>query len=400
MKNNNTKWVKPIHRIFAWIIRLTLRPVCYFKYNYTANIFKDTRKRPYFVLYTHRTVKDQFFVSLGFNRNLYFVANQDLFTSRLSPFLIKMLAPIPYKKASSDLKSMRLCQKIANEGGSIAIAPEGNITYDGTMCYVKPSIAKFIKFLKLPVAVFAIDGGYGTLPRWADNSRKGKIHGSVVRVIDVDEYVSMTNEELYNEIVKALSIDESKPDCLFKAENRANYLERLIYVCPKCGLSKFESQGNNLVCKTCGLTAEYGENKQFSGVQFNNVAEWYKYQNNFIINLNLDEYANDQPIFTDTVPFYKVIDMVGNELIDENAKIAMYKDRFTVNDEVIKLDDISVFTAIEANTFDIYVTDNLRYQFRPTDKRFNALKYVNLFYHYKYEHKQGEYQNELEFLGL
>jgi 1-acyl-sn-glycerol-3-phosphate acyltransferase len=63
------------------------------------------------------------------------------------------------------MKAVKTCVRVAKEGGTIAIAPEGNRTYSGVTESIKPSITGLIRLLRIPVAIFRIEGGYGVHPR-------------------------------------------------------------------------------------------------------------------------------------------------------------------------------------------------------------------------------------------
>ena len=141
-------------------------------------------------------------------------------------------APIPIRKQTMDLKAVKNCLRVAKEGGTIALAPEGNRTYSGRTVYIKPSIAKLCRSLKLPLAIYRIEGGYGVEPRWSDVARKGPMSARVTRVIEPEEYDQMTNEELFDLIQKELWVDEAAVTGSYPHPRAAEYLERAIYVCP------------------------------------------------------------------------------------------------------------------------------------------------------------------------
>ena len=74
------------------------------------------------------------------------------------------------------------------------------------------SIAKLVKALKLPVALYRIDGGYGVQPRWSNAIRKGTIKAGVCRVIEPEEAAGYTDEELYRQIKNELTVNEARDD--------------------------------------------------------------------------------------------------------------------------------------------------------------------------------------------
>ena len=61
----------------------------------------------------------------------------------------------------------------------------------------------------------------------------------------------------YARIRQGLWVDETEIAGQYPGKNLAEYMERMLYVCPKCGLARFESRGNRVRCLSCGLEAEY-----------------------------------------------------------------------------------------------------------------------------------------------
>ena len=187
------------------------------------------------ILMNHQTAFDQFFIASAFRGAIYYLSSEDLFSNGWkSSFLRFMVAPIPIKKQTVDARSVLTCLRVAKEGGTIALAPEGNRTYSGKTEYMKPSVVGLVRALKLPVALYKIEGGYSAQPRWADNVRKGKMTAGVSRVIEPEEYAKYTDEELFEQIKQGLYVDENVADVPFKGKRLAEYLERAFYWCPYC----------------------------------------------------------------------------------------------------------------------------------------------------------------------
>ena len=173
--NKKKKWIRPRHAVVRNLAYAVLYPYSRVKYGIKVRKFKEQGDRPYLVLYNHQTPFDQFFVAMAFRGPVYYMATEDIFSlGWISSVLRWLVAPIPIRKQTTDIQSVMNCIRIAREGGTIAIAPEGNRTYSGRTEYMNPAISGLIKKLKLPVALFRIEGGYGIEPRWSDVTRRGK----------------------------------------------------------------------------------------------------------------------------------------------------------------------------------------------------------------------------------
>ena len=184
MKKNDS-WMKFRHKLFVWLLRPAFTLVTVLRYHVTIEKFKAQGDRPFLVIMNHQTAFDQFFVSIMFNRPVYFIASEDIFSLGWASDAIRYIAaPIPIKKQTLDLQAVKNCIRVAREGGTIALAPEGNRTYHGRTLYMKPGIASMVKKLGLPLAIFRIDGGYGVHPRWSDVVRRGKMRCYISRVIE------------------------------------------------------------------------------------------------------------------------------------------------------------------------------------------------------------------------
>ena len=398
------EWIKPRHKVILELLRPAFYLYTRLKYGITVEKFQQQGDRPYLIVMNHQTAFDQFFVSLAFNRPVYFIASEDIFSMGwVSDAIRYIAAPIAIKKQTLDLQAVKNCIKVAREGGTIALAPEGNRTYHGQTLYMKPGIASLVKKLGLPLAIFRIEDGYGIQPRWSDCVRRGKMHAGVARVVEPEEYEKLSNDELMKIITEGIHVDEAKVTGIFRHKKLAEYLERAVYVCPECGLSVFESHDDLVQCTKCGMTARYLPTKELEGVNckfpFRFVGDWYDYQSDFINGLQLDapEYC-EELVYTDEVKLSEVILYKNKQLLCSDAQMELYGDRIVVKGAVpleIPFSEAGVITVLGRNKLNVYFGDKV-YQMVGS-KRFNALKYVHFFNRYK---NIAEGNPDETFLGL
>ena len=403
-RKKKEKWLKFRHRIVRNILFATLGPYTRIRYRIKIDAFKEQGDRQYLILLNHTTPFDQFFVGLSFKGPIYYLATEDIFSKGFVSKIIKYLvAPIPIKKQTNDVAAVLNCLRVAREGGTLCIAPEGNRTYSGKTEYMNPTIAQLAKRLRLPIALYRIEGGYGTHPRWSDVVRKGKMHSYVSRVIEPEEYKLMTDDELNEVIREGLYVNDARADTKFIHKRRAEYLERAVYVCPFCGLAEFESDKARIRCKRCNRVVEYGETTELSGVgfefPFKFVNDWYNYQQDFVNSLDLSSYF-ESAIFEDVADFSEVIVYKNKVLLKKDARISLFGNRIVINDGEsdemrFDFDKVTAVSVLGRNKLNIYC-DNRVYQLGGST-RLNSLKYVNIFYRYKNICKGDE--NE-QFLGL
>lgn len=400
MNKKNDSWLKRRHSVVRNILYAVIYPYSRLVYGITIKKFKEQEKRPYLILYNHQTAFDQFFVGMSFSGPLYYVASEDIFSKGWISSVIRFLvAPIPIKKQTTDVRAVMNCIRVAKEGGSIAIAPEGNRTYSGKTEYMNGAIASLAKKLKLPIAIYKIEGGYGVHPRWSDKVRRGKMRSGVSRVIMPEEYADMSQDTLLALIQKEMLVDEGNAEKKFLSAHRAEYLERAMYVCPFCKLSEFESNKSIIKCKKCGREIEYGEDTRLTGIGFDfpfkHVTEWYDYQKTHINSLDMTA-LTDAPVYTDRASLSEVIVYKEKILISKMSEIQLFGDRIVIDGErVFPFAEVTAMSVLGKNKLNIYHGGKV-YQLK-SDKRFNALKYVN--FYFRYRNIIGG-NSDVEFLGL
>lgn len=403
-KKKSQKWIKPRHALVRNLAGVFLQPYCKNKYGASIEPFRGQVKgQPYLILFNHQTAFDQFFVGLSVKGPVYYVASEDIFSMGWVSDLIRyIVAPIPIKKQTTDVGAVMACKRVAREGGTIALAPEGNRTYSGKTEYINPAIVGLIKLLKLPLAFYRIEGGYGVHPRWSDSVRKGKMRCYVSKVVQPDEYAKLSDGELMQLVKDELYVNEGVLDGEYKHKRLAEGLERAVYFCPKCGASVFTTKKDLIACEQCGLQVRYTPTKELVGVTepfpYRFITEWYAAQCEFMRSLDLSRYG-ETPLFTEqNNALSEVILYQKKKPLAKSASIEMYGDRFEISygkeRVVLPLAHTTAVTVLGKNKLNIYF-DNKVWQFK--SDTLNALKFVNAFYHYK-NIQAGEPNGE--FLGI
>ena len=379
------QWIKFRHRIVVPVVHLFFGPYVRWKYHIKIETFRQEGKRPYLILMNHQTGFDQFFVGMSFRQPVYYVATEDIFSlGWVSDLLRWLVEPIPIKKQTTDIQAVKNCIKVAREGGSICIAPEGNRTFHGKTVYMNPSIASMAKKLGLPIVFFRIEGGYGIQPRWSDVVRGGSMRSYVKRVMEPEEYADMTKEQLAEVIRQELYVDEGRLIGEYPHPKNAEFLERAMYVCPHCGLTTFESNGDIIRCKKCDRKIRHLPTKELEGIGFDFphrfVADWYEWQNEFVSNADLSA-LTEAPVYEETAQLSKVHVYKYKELLKESVTVRLYGDRITVDDREFPFETLGAVVVLGKNKVNLYAGNEVL-QLKG-DKRFNALKYVNFFHKYK-----------------
>lgn len=389
-------WRKPRHTFWTRFGKLFLGPITRKKYH--VSILHKPKDYAFqsLILYNHQTSLDQFIVGSCFPQTIYYVATEDIFSMGLvSKLLNYALRPIPISKTAMDFRAVMTCRQVAAEGGTIALAPEGNRTFDGRTCHIKPEVVKLCRLLKLPVVLLSIRGGYGVEPRWCKDYHQGRMEAVVSRVISPGEIASLSDAELYAVIRDNLFRDESGDHLCFSGEQPAEYVERLLYVCPFCGLTTFYSDKNRITCTKCNRSVIASAASGLTGdgfdLPFTGIGEWVDMQNDFVTALPPDAYT-DTPAFTDSVSLLSVCLYKSKKHIMSRATLSLYSDRMTFRDDKDGTELNFPFAevgavAVQGRTKFGFATNDGTFQVLGTE-RFNAVKYMNFYYHSK-----GEFVN-------
>ncbi|HEY8395310.1 MAG TPA: lysophospholipid acyltransferase family protein [Bacilli bacterium] len=382
-------WTKFRHKVAFAILRPILKIYLRIKYGYKTRRYR-LEKGPYLLLFNHTTNLDPLMMALSFKGPIYFVTNNDLFNIPFVSRLLKYLAnPIPKAKALRDISTVKTCIKVAREGGKIGIAPEGNRTYSGRLAHIDKSIVKLIKLLKIPVVLYNIKGGFGVNPRFSRKLRKGKMFGEINRILSVREIQEYSEEEIYEMVVKGLTVDEVGLNFTYRGEALAENLESVFYVCPVCNdIREMESKGNHFGCKECGLSVEYTENLRFrtedERFKFETVADYYSYQEEFIRNADVMKITfTDYPIVLKEIVNNLREEILQGSISFNHKELRVWNDKSEI---IIKYEDILSFAIVYQNTLIINL-EKQTYQVS-AGPSFNALKYVHLFYQIR-NYKEG-----------
>ena len=396
-KKGRKPHVRPRHRIIRHLLNLTLGVYTRLKYHVKIRPYRG--KGPFLVLYNHQTAADQFFVGMSFREPVYYLATEDLFSMGFVSSLIRYLvAPIPIKKQTTDVAAVMSCLRVAKEGGTIAIAPEGNRTYSGKTEYINPAIVPLCRKMRVPLLLYRIEGGYGVHPRWADKVRRGRMTAGVSRTVSVEEMASLSDEALYQLICDELFVNEATADAVFRGRRLAEGLERALYVCPDCGLTGFRTHKNEITCEGCGKKATYLPTRELAGdFPFRFVSEWYDYQSDYI---NAHDFTNEGGVlYTDTVTVKRVIPYEKKKTVYSAATLSTYGNRLALThgdgEQEYAFDALAAVTVLGKNKLNLYTDEGI---LQISGKKcFNALKCVHLFHRYKNIQKGEEY---VKFLGL
>ena len=352
------KYVKFRHRFYF----TALRPIAQLlacRYHFKTKKETLDKEQNYLILSNHQSFLDPAFVAISLRRPIYFVASDALWSRKwYIRLLLYAFGPIPIRKGTVDVSCIRTLHSVVKEGGTVAVFPEGNRQWNDNCFHIERSVVKLVRLLKIPVILYNFHGGYGVQPRWGKGIRKGKYTGGMKEIISVEQIKAMNDDELYEKIVSGLKVVDSESGELYRSNRRAEYLERELFVCPRCGAQDtLVSCGNEITCTGCGFTALYGEDLRLTSSDpdfcFGRLAEWYEYQLRYVRGFDIESkevLCSDKRV--------RLFDKTTQERVPvAEGEIALRKDLLSVGEWSISTAEIFGGSANDGNKFSFNAGD-------------------------------------------
>ena len=372
------KKVKTKHKILFPIVRFISFLITRIKLGYRSKAkYKIKKGESVLILSNHQTDLDPFCVITSFNRPIYAVGTDNIIASKMGHFMENTMGVIPKRKGTSDVRTTRSMLQTIKEGGSILVFPEGNRTYAEFQYYIAPSIVNFLKKTKITLVLFRLTGGTGVWPRFAMKKRKGPFYGEIRKVLKYEEYEKYSDEELLNLIKEELKEFDSESGYLYKSKARAEYIERMLFACPKChSLSSIYSDHHQIKCHACDLDVTFNEDLSLSGnIEYQKLLPWWNYQKRVIKELPI---VPDEIIFEDDEVVLKTAEMYEKKkkLFEGKMQITDKKLLFG-SDLELDLKHIENASIISGKKLS-FTHDGKNYMV-VGNNRFNPIKYIFLF---------------------
>ena len=376
----------------SWILfhRLFAR-----KFNFDYETIKAIQS-PYIVISNHLTNWDPILIGISFGRNMYYVATDQIFRMGLkSKLLTFCFSPIARAKTVNETQTVISIFRRLKDKCNICIFAEGNSSFDGETCEIRPSIGKLVKKAGVTLVTYRFTGSYFTFPRWARFIRNGKMEGRLVQIYSPEKITSMSENEIYETIKKDINVsaytEQEKNMTAFRGKRRAEYLETALYCCPKCRqFATLKSCGDMLSC-TCGFKVRFNEFCYFEMLDkaelppFTTITDWIKWQRQEIETLasSLSGFDANTPVFSDdNQKFFEVQRATRNTFIAK-GKLCLYKDRLSIITDSGKsidfpFDSINEMSGFAMTRIIFSVNDHKLFEIHSKHPR-SALKYLDIF---------------------
>ena len=344
-KKKNVRRYYGFAKAFIWVLLRTIGKRLMKKINAEAEPYTPKHKT-FIIVANHSDIMDPGYQMVSLNGYVRFVAADFLLRINcVTKFLLGTLEGVIVKQR--DKPSEILVEEILENlraGIPVGLHAEGMVTTNGETGYVAEHTGQLVKDSGVALITYRITGGYLRKPRWADTWRTGRVHGRVVNEYSPEELSGYSAKEITDIIRRDIYVnaydEQRKHPYTYKGEKLAEFAERLLYICPKCGgVGTMRSEDDKFTCE-CGYSLTYGEDAFWhsdkDSVVFDNALDWDKWQRGEWKRILL---SSDGLIYSEK--HQTVSKVADNEphTVFTDAEMNIYKDRF----ELVSGEDKLVF---------------------------------------------------------
>jgi len=347
---------KKRHNFFYGLAWILCRRSLSKKFNFIFDNIK-IKHSPYIVVANHLTNWDPLLIGLSFRKSMYYVASDHILRMGLKSKILEFtMSPIARVKTANETQTVISIFRRLKENCNICIFAEGTTSFNGETGEVQPSIGKLVKRAGVALVTYRFTGSYFTFPRWARFQRKGKIEGRLVQVYSPEKIASMSEDEIYQAVIKDIYVnaydDQEKNPVRFRGKKPAEYLETVLYCCPKCKqFGTLKSCDDLLSCTdSCGFKVRYNEYCYFEipGSEetppFLTIIDWVKWERSVVTALLSGNIDSNTPIITDEKQELFEISRASHNTLIAEGNLSLYKNRLSI-------------TAQNGQTIEFFISD-------------------------------------------
>ncbi|MCR5611158.1 MAG: hypothetical protein K6F68_04920 [Clostridiales bacterium] len=278
----------------AKLFRLILRCDAFgkrakFVYNFDKKAMKG---RQVLILADHASTDSYIWAVLGypFVEPNVVMGYQNILQKGIFRLLLKV-GVIPKKLFIPDVSTVRSILRLKKQGASFLLFPEGIQSMDGSTMPTNPATMQLVKKLGLDVVLVTSFGAYLNRPRFDSSYRHGPMEYRFDILFTKEDLEKMTADELYESYLARFRyndfLENSRRGCVYKGRHKNAYgLDRILFVCPKCGKEFSLSVGDDSVVCACGsrvrVGGDYALHPSEPGFPFKRIDEWFRYERELI----------------------------------------------------------------------------------------------------------------------
>ena len=320
------------YRFILGFGKVFVLPFLYRKFHVETEKMPGKIKDPSLIVFSHGCNFDQFAVIRGVPPYKRYIASDALVRDKKMRLAFGLVNNFIFRrKGEKGDNVVNSAVVTIQKGIHVAMAPEGGETLNGVTNRPRPRTGEMVKRMNCGLVTFQIVGNYFTKPPWGlTRAKDGKIFGHVVGIYSREDVQKLSEEEINDLIYKDLYINQyewQKEHMIpYERENRAEFLEYVLYICPKCGeIGHLHSKGDTFRCD-CGYTVDLDVYGFFQGEDsvFDNVYDWDMWQRERVLE-RMEEWKKqpDTPFYRDVHGTFLYLENNDPVVIEEDATLEM-----------------------------------------------------------------------------
>lgn len=341
--------IPPKHKLwyktFMFFARTFFLPLFKFVLGIKTKKPKINFETPAIMVYNHSTDFDFICTVDLYRPYIRYVMSDMMVMGKLAGIFFPMTTDFIYRrkgeKADNTVKSVISTIK---DGVSVGIAPEGGETVNGATQTIRTRTGEMIKQCNCGLVTIRLYGMYFIKPSWAKHTARGQTFGEIVGTYTKEKISNMSPEEINELIAKDLQLNQYEwqrgHKCIFKRKCRAEWMEKALYVCPKCkGIGKLHSHIHELKCE-CGYKLIVNEYGFYEGdeVIFDNLYDWDVWQRKYLKSQRQKWLDNpDNVILFNDHMVVQVIHNIKPETLDNDVKLSITGNSIIIDGQKLKL---------------------------------------------------------------
>lgn len=272
--------------VLYFLLWLFLRPYYRFRYGvrYDTGVLRGIRG-PALILAPHTSTRDHWFIAMAlYPARATFVVSEHFYARPILRIFMKLAHAIPKKMFCADMGTIRRLLRARQEGNIMVLFPEGRLSCNGRTGHVTDGTAALVRKLGCDVYTVTANGAALSFPKWAKNTRKGRIDVRAERLFTAEEAVGIPIGELEARLCAAIAHDDAAAmrGICYRSAAMAEGLDGILYRCPSCGREfAMRTEGDRLICacgRACRLTPDY----RLTGAPFESILAWYDWQSDML----------------------------------------------------------------------------------------------------------------------
>ncbi len=173
----------------GWFVELYFRPE-------TPGVENIPKTGPCIIASNHASNLDPYMLGYTIKeRELYFIAKEELFHNPIFGWIIRMNNAFPVKRGQRDLEAIRKFHDFIQTGKPLAIFMEGTRTHDGNLQPPKKGAGRLIYDAKAPVIPTYIEGTYQSMPRGGIFPKRARIKVHYGPPVPLDDLFAAPSEK-------------------------------------------------------------------------------------------------------------------------------------------------------------------------------------------------------------